>query len=352
MIINLSNAAMSRSITPAALPSSLKKAYATPRLKTSLAQPLYSPSAQQRLVKMQALKDNNGETPESTETSVNSTKAPFINKKGIEILDCEHLDQLITEDGYPLDIYIDKAIADKDLSDINSIYQLKYSLDHDDRTGARTLRISDHFPANESFYAQIMRDTIFAQWVNIDGEPTLDLSMHVNDNPEGPGPVWEKAARESDLVPAPLALELTKIGGEMRKKIFQDHVQDALQAVALGTKDLIQIHPELKNAQTQLRYLSHIADINETKNTGRLHLHLDKPVLPKKAAMAKLAANIKVWGEAMASSGQATRSLFDAMLKPESLGPLLKNPKTAVPTIVILIALGIVAAHNQNNSTQ
>lgn len=368
MVLGL-NAAVTRTNTTrelSALPSRLGQNIArpsiSPRLPQLLASSLESATSQRRLIKMQALNEGSPHTPdEMPEEALQSTdiddnpiplSEPFIDEKGIEILDCNHIGKFITEDGYPLDIYIDKAVADKDFSDLNSIYELKYVLNHDDRNGHRTMHISDHFPTNESFYAKVMRDTIYGQWTEENGKPVLDLSMHVNDNAEGKGPLWESAAKESDLIPPPLAKELSKIGGEMRKKIFKDHVQDSLQAMALGTKHLLDQHPELKLAKTQLRYLSEIPEINETKDTGLLETHLDKPILAKKAPLAQVAANVQIWGDAMSSSTKAMRQLLDAVLKPESLGPLLKNPKTLAPTLVLLIALGLVAANSRSNSNQ
>lgn len=314
---------------------------------------LKTPSSHQRLAQMRALPQQQPGLPpenEPDQTSDLAQKKPNINSKGIEVLDSDWIGEFITADGYPLDVYMDKALANFDLTDINTIYKLKYSLDHDDRNGHRTLQISDHFPVNDSFYAKIMRDTIYGQWINVEGTPVLDLSMHVNDNAEGKGPLWETSARNSDLIPDPLAMELAKIGGEMRKKIFQDHVQDALQAMAIGTTNLVKLHPELGDATTRLRFLSDIASVAETVESGTVNSHLEKPILDKKSPIAQITGNIKVWSDAINSSTRATRQLMNAMLKPESLGPLLQNPKTVLPTLALLIALGIIAAHNQSNT--
>jgi|GEM_PF-5287884 len=287
-----------------------------------------------------------------SETEIDESNAGYVNKAILTPVDTfgsqgpefSLIHTYVTEDGFPVAVLIDNEMINKPIESIKDIYDVKYTLDHNDSTGHRILKISQEFQEKPGFYAKIMRDSIFGQWQNIDGNPTLDISMHVNDNPEGPGASWEAGARENKLIPPTFSKEIAKIGGELRKKIFKDHVQDAIQSVVLASKDLIDQFPELKDAKVQLRYLSDLPEVNETTPAGNIQEHLDKPTFDKPQPFATITKAAAIWGEAMSSSSSAAKDLMNAMLKPDTLGPLLKNNKTLIPTLVVLLAMSLLVA--------
>ena len=64
----------------------------------------------------------------------------------------------------------------------------KYKVDHDDFTGKRTLHVNTEFVEDDcSLYHRLMRDTVYAQWVDVtgDGDLELHIQMHLTENREG-----------------------------------------------------------------------------------------------------------------------------------------------------------------------
>lgn len=219
--------------------------------------------------------EQNSETTEEKQTSRLFGFDEFGNKKQSE--------SKIGIDGNEIALSIDDELSECYPSCL--LDDMKFSIDHDDFSGKRSLKLSKKISSGKpGFYAMLMRDTVYAEWLNTDNAletlPSLHIKMHLTENPEGPGPLWERWLKQSRL-PQPVIDELMHIGGELRSGIFHAHEQAAIELVFEVIKDLLLEHPELGEAPLVIRYMSDIEALNETEPSGTVgewvkKLNLDK----------------------------------------------------------------------------
>jgi len=192
---------------------------------------------------------------------------------------------------------------------------MKYTIQHDDVSGQMKLTINSEFEDHDNtFYHQLMRDSVFAEWQGLNKEgddgdgcginqESLHVKMHVTENEEGPGPLWEHWLKRSKL-PEPVVHELIHIGGELRSKIFHAHKEDALEAIFHVIKDLLHDNPQLMNAPIFIHYLSDMEVLREVEALGPIgewfekiqHRHDNAFNVPSTEVVTK---NLKVWSDSI-----------------------------------------------------
>lgn len=223
-----------------------------------------------------------------------------------------------TRDGNEMELEIDDHLHDCypscDLKD------MKYTVNHDDLSGRRQLRIDKKYLDTEaSFYHQMMRDTVFAEWVpDEQGHYSLHIKMHVTDNPEGKGPLWEKWIKNSNF-PEVIKDDLILIGAELRKSVFQTHEEDAVEVIFAVIRDLLNSNPDLLESKMFVHYLSDMELINEVKDLGTISEWLDMVehherlhfLSPEGNPWSK---NIEIWKDSVAGLNMALKRLITDVL--------------------------------------
>ena len=213
-----------------------------------------------------------------------------------------------TRDGNEMHLEIDDQLhACHPLCEVGPI---KYTMNHNDLTGQRKLRIDTKFvDTDESLYHKLMCDTVYAEWImdesdeSDDVAPQFHIKMHLTRNAEGPGPLWEELFDQFNI-PEGFRNEFSHMVGEARKKIFQAHIEDAIEVVFAGIKDLVDENPNLENSKVSVHYLSNREDLQETVQHGSVaevfeHIQHGERDGAAKSIDEVIAKNIEVWKSAL-----------------------------------------------------
>lgn len=252
-----------------------------------------------------------------------------------------------TSDGNEMNVGLSDRL--KDCYPACPIESMKYTMNNDDFSGRRLLRIDKVFAdEDDSFYHKLMRDTVFAEWVDDpSGKPELQIKMHLTDNSEGPGPSWEAWLKNSRL-PEHVTKEIVHIGGEMRKRVFQAHSEDAIEVIFSSIKNLLEEHPQLVDSPVSIHYLSDLESLQETVSSETVGHWLNKMEGLEAEGEAKLPIevlnkNLEIWKDAFDSAQNAFESFMQMLVSQCKHGSgrqvLDELAHPGVPELIVLMIM-------------
>lgn len=222
-----------------------------------------------------------------------------------------------TRDGNEMDIGIGDGLSD--CYPVCDLEDMKYTVNHDDLSGRRQLSIDkEYLNMESSVYHQIMRDTVFAEWVpDEDGRFSLFIKMHLTENSEGEGPLWEKWVNRLDIGEQ-VKKDIIAIGGELRKNIFQSHEEDAVEVIFTVIRDILHDNPHLLESKMFVHYLSDIESLREISELGTIGERL--AIVERYERSGKFrgndpwSKNIEVWKDSVSSLKYASGRFVNDVL--------------------------------------